>query len=295
MMVDSVVKHEDQYRRVAVPCRKSRASEMPALHEPAVRRSFSAAIIALMLPLLLLQVPVAASEHEGRTESCTSVFVDLNGDGRKETVAISVDYIGPDGPQYKLLIADTFHFGPANANPEGSFSIVDIDSGDRFLEIAVFDYGPSDDLTTEFFFYDGHRIRPMGVVQGFASVNGRRRIFTRTRGAILHTWFYPDEYILTRSHLLRHVDKPLYEMNTRVTILQDISIRRFRRANSPRIALKAGETAIIDVTDNREWCHIRTASGRSGWFSVNEGFPTGEGDDSYFQFEEVFDGLSNAD
>jgi hypothetical protein len=55
--------------------------------------------------------------------------------------------------------------------------------------------------------------------------------------------------------------------------------------------LKAGESAVITGSDNKEWFSVKSSSGETGWFAVDDyhmirgtGLPA----------EDYFDGLINA-
>ena len=54
-----------------------------------------------------------------------------------------------------------------------------------------------------------------------------------------------------------------------------------------------GESATIEVTDDREWCRIRASNGIAGWFRIDGdrvGFPL-----NGVEAHKVFDGLCFAD
>jgi hypothetical protein len=94
--------------------------------------------------------------------SVNPAIVDLNHDAKPDTVLLQCD---PGSWAYTLTVNGASYRGTGEAL-EGTFSIVDVDTTDAFLEVAVPQVGPSDDYATYFHYYDGRSVRFMNVVPG---------------------------------------------------------------------------------------------------------------------------------
>lgn len=230
-------------------------------------------------------------------------YADLNGNGIMDKIILTIN--DEYGYEYTLQVND-LKLELFGSNIEPNFNIVDIDERDSYKEIAVSEYGPSNDEAVSFFYYDGMNIIPMGVIEGFygiayhygndlvgnMKIDGLGSISTRTRGVILHTWFYADEYQLSEGHLLVNIPKDLYEMNYEVEVLREITLQKSREDSSAGVTLKKGEIATILASDNIEWCIVENSKGETGWFAVDD-FHEIRGLGLFAS--DVFGGLSYAD
>lgn len=238
-----------------------------------------------------------------KTDDQVTKYTDLNSDGVKDKVILTLEdsYHNKYALQVNDLIIHT-----SGDNIEPNFNIVDIDTSDKYMEIAVSEYGPSSDDATTFFYFDVKKIIPMGKIGGFFGVrysygndimgemkiNGSGEISTRTRGKILQTWFYQDEYKLSEKHLLVNVPKDLYEMNTEVEVIKEISLQKSRNDATEALSLKPGEKVMIVSCDNNTWCSVRNAEGEMGWFAIEDyDIIKNVG----LHASEVFNGLCHAD
>ncbi len=230
-----------------------------------------------------------------------TALIDLNGDGKKEQIALSLSYAaGIPYPHHSLRIDDQTIDIPEQSNPTGHFGIVKIGGSDPktgypLRQIALGDEGPSSDPTTRFYGYDGSKILFLGQTQDFYEnmrFAGDGTFTTMSRGRILDTWFHQDDFKLENGHII-HVPRALYERSTPVTLLVPMTFQRSPKDASPAFRLEQGSKAVITACDDIAWCRI-TADGRTGWFKIQDygdivvkGKPLHGG--------EVFDGLSFAD
>ncbi len=220
--------------------------------------------------------------------SKTQCSIDLNGDGIKDIIKLDCR---KGENQYELTINNITVSGSGD-NLDGIMYITDIDNKDNYKEIAITESGPSNDNMTSFYYYDGSRVVFMGKVQGSEysiKINGTGKFSTKTRGLILQTWFYTDEYKLSSSHKLLHIPEKYRKMNTIVTINKQLELRKSPDESTPVLTLHIGEKVILTDTDNIEWCAVETANGQKGWFntadlSKSNSFP-----------QDYFEGLCMAD
>ena len=135
--------------------------------------------------------------------------VDLNGDG----VPDDVYFIGSNlivNDIYKTIKHHTYFLNDASSECR----LVDIDTKDKYKEIAIASAGEGDgddenvdteNYITRFYYYDGKEITDMGSIGGLLSygrikIDGTGKLIGRERAAILGDWFIYKEYRLDRNH-----------------------------------------------------------------------------------------------
>lgn len=220
--------------------------------------------------------------------------VDLNFDGDKEFIKLECDEWG----NVFTLSINQLSITSYGSNIDREIVIVDIDKKDKVLEIAIPESGPSDDLFTSFYRYTGNNIDFIGKIGGKPgaglTVNGDGTVTATTRGNILHTWFYKDEYMLAPNHSLIRVEPVdgLYSMGEyKVKVIKSIPI--YRAPNREVLKeLRIGEEVKLMATDDKELVLLETQDGEQGWIMI-EGFWNIKG--TKLNAGEVFEGLSMAD
>lgn len=234
--------------------------------------------------------------HDARTsnniaDGDTNVYVDaadLNSDGIEETIRL--EFI-KHSSSFTLFVND-FSITEWGIGLHGYFKIVDIDSTDSIKEIAISESGPSDDLATHLYYYDGRSIISMGTVGGIPRADGSGILRASTRGKILHTWFHSASYKLSNNHALEYIDMDLYAMNWTVTLKDTLALRESRKDSEIIVRLLPGEKVTILSSDDKEWCLVENSKGIKGWFAV-DGYDKIRGTNKTAR--ELFEGLSYAD
>jgi hypothetical protein len=129
----------------------------------------------------LVESPVTQDPNQVRT-------VDLNGDGVLDEIRFEL--LGApesfDGT-YALFVNDAMIEG-SGYNLDPGFQVLDMDDMDPYLELAVSDFGPSDDYETDFYYYDGKELHSMGSTSGLIPdmhFDGEGWFTAPTRGQIL--------------------------------------------------------------------------------------------------------------
>jgi hypothetical protein len=218
----------------------------------------------------------------------TMVSCDLNGDGAEEKIIYrkSRQELIINNKTIKLNLEDL----------ADSFAIVDLDQKDKFKEILISDYGPSDDYSTWYYYFDGTNIVKMGETEGLfdsgINFDGSGRITASTRGHILQTWFFDKNFQLSKEHKLAEVFQELYPTDYDVSLKIPLKLYKNRTDSVPSLLVSKSQVVKIIGTDDKEWCLIKTANGTKGWIGVddystirNNGLPAWE----------VFEGLCYAD
>ncbi len=220
---------------------------------------------------------------------------DLDGDGVKDTVRLQLAGQYKDAYVLKVNGHEVKNYGESI---DENIYIVDIDGSDKFKEVAVQQYGPSDDYKTDFYYYDGNGLVFMGTLQGLCAekgnIKGNGIVTASERAIMLQTWFYAKEYKLAEGHLLQGVRielyPALYDIQT-LKLKKDLSLFESPVSSKVVAKLKAGDSITLLGCDSVEWCKAQTASGIKGWFAVDLMKVREAGLDA----SEVFDGLIFAD
>jgi hypothetical protein len=218
----------------------------------------------------------------------TVVSFDLNGDGVKENIT------------YKLRSGELVINNKAvKVNLEDlveSFAIVDLDSKDKLKEVLISDYGPSDDYSTYYYYFDGANIVKMGETEGLfdtgISFDGSGKINAETRGRILQTWFFNKSFQLSKQHKIEEIFQELYVTDFDASLKIPLKLYKNRGDSVPSLLINKGQKVKIIGTDDKEWCLIKTSTGTKGWIAVDDfSIIRNNG----LQAWEVFEGLCYAD
>ena len=165
--------------------------------------------------------------------------------------------------------------------PDNAFwAITDLDASDGLLEIAIQDWGPSDDLTTTFFRFNGSRLFSLGSVEGFLyftnspgniSILGGGKLSSYMRLSVLQTWYGTVQYALGTDARMAVVPQDFYTStyeNQQTTLLRAVYAYNAPTPYGTSRVLAAGTTAQIVGTDNVQWVKLRLADGSECWLQM---------------------------
>ena len=215
--------------------------------------------------------------------------IDLNMDGQKELIGYKVkgDY---DNFKCELqiddMIFDLSQYDAYMVSPEKdkffitNISKFDMDGEDKYLEIAILDYGPSNDPITYFFRYDndlkyigsvsGFPFRDMDVMDGMYDdgiVYGVDRcdLINTVTGYMLYR--YDDE---TRE--MKPMEDAYYTMLPDMlhTLQIDLPVYRELSKDSKKLTMKKGEKVKFLSTDGESWIRIKSEHGYTGYIYITE-------------------------
>ena len=188
--------------------------------------------------------------------------------------------------------------------------ITDIDKTDNILEIAIMDYGPSDDCITDFFRYDGTNLKYIGNVSGLIwsaqsdksdlTFNGDGTISSYVRLSVMQTWFAKVDWRLSQSGGFEVIPADLYyptsDSGCSVTALYDIYIYADKSDTSEKTVLKKGAALTLIATDNKQWVLAETSEGKQCWIRLDSEYgQMVETTDGTKYSSEAFSGLCIAD
>lgn len=250
------------------------------------------------------------TEAEKNTDGDTPVkegslfkLADIDGDGFDEKIVLDPVRTGSPAvnTSFTIRVGDSAIQGNYE-DFEADFSIVDIDDSDEFMEIAVSSYGPSSDLNTAFYHYDGKDLKFMGDLQGFygmtewgegeLKIDGSGKVRTLVKTYFIQTWFHEEEYLLKDDLSFEKVGRDLYEMNTDVVLTSDLTLFKERGKTDMGITLRKGDEVLLKDNDDKTWCSVVTKSGETGWIAVDEDYKVRG--TSYYTYD-LFEGLTIAD
>ena len=234
-------------------------------------------------------------ENKDKTvKDIQSSEVDLNGDGIKDKIKFE-----PLGDKEELngfrLEVNNLIIERSAEYLDGSYSVVDIDTRDKYKEIVISEFGPSDDELTYFYYYNGIELIFMGELKGLhkhIKMNGKGILETFDRNDFFGTLFYQQEYRLTNQHKFTPIPKDMYDIKITVTIKQLVPMRDFKNRNIIIRDLEIGEKIEVISTDFKEWFFIRDSANKEGWFCV-EDIKRLYGEELYYP--DIFDGVVYAD
>ncbi len=243
-----------------------------------------------------------------------SAYADLNGDGEAESLRLWL--VGDDdgGSLVRLSIngadvSDALYalVGYIDCPDDSFWAITDIDANDGKLEIAIQDWGPSDDLTTRFLRFDGSALTDLGAVEGFlfhtdgagdVKILGDGTVFSYMRLSVMQTWWAFVNYTVGADGKLAPVPQDFYTStfaNQQTTLQHAVYAHETPDPFKPSYTLPAGTTAQIIGTDNVQWVKLLLADGRECWVQlVGYGFQV-ETPDGLLYTSEVFSDLLMAD
>jgi hypothetical protein len=224
------------------------------------------------------------------------ITLEADFDGDKKVESAEISFVADEAHDYYETCSVRVGSSLVEALGEvlpGKASIVDVDRNDQWCEIAIPDETMSGVGCVYLLRYQRGQVRVVGHVPGAKPViDGSGIIRTNSRGTVLCTWFYPSEYRWSDdAGAFTEIPQAFKPMKVNVTLKTDLDVSEsarlpFRASNT----LKAGTRAIIDLTDDVQWCRIRSSNGQSGWFFVTRENRLSNYDNAPHA-QDVFDGL----
>lgn len=255
---------------------------------------FPGLIVLLILVVFLLSRKDKESHVDGRISSDETIKLDLDGDGKKEKLLYSKGKLYINDKEY----TDHLRQLGSMLEPVDEFiSILDIDSNDKYVELAISTYGRSDDMESLFFYYDKGSLNYMGSIQGFPFEENVRSIkklednllLAPYRLSILQTWWGDAYYQVDDNRQLIIKGQDYYDVDEFYTasLLQPINLYQEPDKNSVASQIDVGSDLTFIKTDNINWCQVRLEDGTEGWIFIDGNYI----EDGTTLTEDVFQGL----
>lgn len=222
-----------------------------------------------------------------------SFSIDLDGDGSKEEIVYTPSKDGEICPwEFDSLVINGTEFRDSIYDGEfytdclvtDYWAVTDLDASDGALEIAIMDYGPSDDNVTYFFRYaDGEPefigYAPGLVYNGYSDCSdmvfpGDGTVDSYIRLSVLQTWWAPASWTPGDGRCFDLIGQELYYpyadgYGSVVTVSAPVAGYAERSRDSERSIIPAGTELTLTATDNREWVLAETSDGCEFWLHLN--------------------------
>lgn len=246
----------------------------------------------------------------------TEYSIDLDGDGKEETIAYEVAEATQDADGVwtnaypSVLSVNGVSFLSADAdnpmdkygfwleNPYETYYIVDVDAQDGKLELGIADWGSNDWLETYLFRYENGTLNYIGCVPSFpdadqAVYSGNNEIYVMDHLNIMQTWSSMMTYVYENGKFSRKAG----QMTQPNTAYESVYLRKELNAytepdkSSKTLTLTPSDEPVqLGPTDDEHWVGITMADGTTGWIYFEEGYHMENGE-AIVDAESVFEGL----
>lgn len=248
----------------------------------------------------LLGHPGRLLELGNRAMTETYTYIDLDGDGRAERIALSRN---PDEEEVRLAPYDNYLFQAGESQAIGSaenlcngiwaFSL----DGQEIL-LALYEDGPSGDPFTYVFAYREGELVSVGSfgadIRDCTLEKGR--ISGTRRQDVLQTDCVEVSWQVGLDGMLQEVSQETYDFCylNEITLLQELPVHQEPEDTSPvRIVLDPQKVRFLKTDSSFQWIYVEGEDKRGGWFQVDPGGVKIEG--IGLDYMEVFEGLNMAD
>lgn len=165
---------------------------------------------------------------------------------------------------------------------DGKWYLVDLDESDSYKEIAIFDYGPSDDPVTYFLRYDSTGLFCCGAIYDNPQsssfiVHGDRTVSAMQRLFILQTWYANTLWTLSEQSILEETKPEWYypqlffrNAYCRNYLMRDVQLYELPDVHSNAVSLKQGEEIYLTATDDDHWIQVKTDAWNVGWIYMKD-------------------------
>ena len=210
---------------------------------------------------------------------------DLTGNGKANRISYKVKPLGDWEYKCELtidkhtyVISDMIYM----ASPvTDAFYITDISEMDDSLEIAILDYGPSDDPVTYFFRYDGGNLSLLGEVDGFPftdqtggpnGFDGLGNITGRVRMDLIETTYLEGYWRLDGDEIV-YQDYYWHKLlpGSGHTLYEDLPVHLSMDDASGTTTIAANTKVYFMGSDMEEWILVRGKDGSKGYLHVKDG------------------------
>jgi hypothetical protein len=222
---------------------------------------------ALTATTLLLLAPLLAHAEE----PTKSTSADLDGDGKPE--AISLQWNEGDS-QFVLKVGATTVRGKVDDTEVRGVTVVDLDSGDKWKEVAVHMGLTDSDASATVYGFDGKVVKELGSVHALTEARGNGVVLSDTWAGF---WNHREKYALDRkAWKLNRVPQELYYVGAEATVKQSFPLARSRTDKAVVANVAQGSKiqvlAAAPVGANNEdfWYLIKSATGLLGWTRAKE-------------------------
>jgi hypothetical protein len=191
----------------------------------------------------------------------------------------------------------------ATSNCGQQYYLIDLDSSDKYKELAIQDVGESDNQQTYFYRYDGKHLIYLGSIYDLLSnattnVSGDGTVTANLPIHMLETLYAKGSYKLDGNKLSLvpqdwyTIDYSKFELKYQFhNLLKIVSVYTKPDTHSDKVVLTIDDGPVtFPATDNKHWFEIKTSNGKL-YYLYMEDFSTLDSDDDA---NSVFDNLFQA-
>lgn len=143
------------------------------------------------------------------------------------------------------------------------FYLADINRGDRYKEIVVHAFVPSDYFASMVYWYDGHKLHRVGALSGeWATFQGNGVVYESHWNDF---WRFNLKYILRSNHTLVLAPQKFYPVRVAGVVVKPLSLHSQRTRKSVFMSLPVGRKIEIVKSDLKGWYLIQSQGGSRGW------------------------------
>jgi hypothetical protein len=210
----------------------------------------------------LLTAPLASAQNA--QEPTNSASVDLNGDGKPEALALSVD----EAKEEFVLKAGTSTVrGPIGGSTPSGFVVVDLDSSDKRKEVSVHTGQTDSDKREYLYAFDGKTLKPLGSVPSLTEARGNGIILSDSWQGF---WNRRDKYAYdAKAGKVSEVPQELYAVDVEATVKQSFPLARSRTDKTAVATLAQGSKieilAAAPVGKGDYLYLVKSSTGLLGW------------------------------
>jgi len=217
-----------------------------------MKRLLISTLLIILIPCLLMTPELVFGY-----DMVDSAKADLNGDGKMEEIAISKHglYGG-----FILNVDKISIIGQLEDDIDG-FVIVDIDTVDKYKEIAVHTPGPSGDDQYLIYNYDGKTVKEMGKLERWPKFFGDGTVIVQDW---MGFWSKKDKYVLNKERrALDLIPQELYNVGIEAEVIESFPLYKSRQDTTIVDILKPNSKVLVLLCDpSPEHCkeHLKEIS-----------------------------------
>lgn len=251
-----------------------------------------------------------------------SVEADLDSDGQTEQICynvISTEIVENEGTEEEFLYESLESSLKINEDDFGAqfieltgyipenisdhYYLVDLDKNDKYIEIAVSDYGVNDYCVTYFIRYDKGELKYLGYVSDMIENQSCVLLGDGTLNAEIHSelmetarfgaGYYLDGETLTQKEQdWYYYDRTNWpEEYMKHNVLKEVTVYTSNDISSEKKVLTPADGPVtFPATDNKNWVQVKTASGET-YYLYMEGMTEINSDGVMEDAVEVFENL----
>ena len=215
--------------------------------------------------IILLNCSVSSFAEEKFVKSAKA---DLDGNGTTEHITISETTESGD---FLLKIEQSSFTGKLELGAADGFILVDIDTGDKYKEVAVHTPGPSSDDEYLIYWYDGNSIKEIGKLSRWPEFLGNGIVHVKNW---MGFWAQNNKYVLDKkTRKLKSFPQDMYYVGVEVDVKKSFPIYKTRVCKERVAYLKPESKIMLFACDpssseinSSSWSYlIKSSTNLIGW------------------------------